>query len=100
MPGENLTRAEAIERKSLVSTQSYEVELDLTTGPDVFRSRTVVRFSGTPGASTFIDAITADVHLAVLNGAVLDPAEVADGARIELPGLAADNVLEVVADFK
>jgi len=97
--GENLTRIEAIERKSLVQTQSYEVELDLTTGPDVFRSSTVVRFTARPGSSTFIDAITADVRLVVLNGIALDPEDVADGARIELPGLAADNVLEVVADF-
>ena len=99
MPGENLTRAEAIERRSLVETKSYEVELDLTTGPDVFRSRTVVRFTAVPGASTFIDAITARVHLVVLNGVALDPADVADGTRIELTGLAADNVLEVDADF-
>ena len=99
MPGENLTRAEAIERRATVATQSYEVALDLTTGPDVFRSRTVARFTATPGASTFIDAITAEVHLVVLNGIALDPADVADGVRIRLDGLAADNVLEVVADF-
>ncbi|MBO9577920.1 MAG: aminopeptidase N [Microbacteriaceae bacterium] len=99
MPGENLTRAEAIERKSLVQTQSYEVALDLTTGPDSFRSSTVVRFTATPGTATFIDAITEQVHLVVLNGVALDPAEVADGTRIALSGLAADNVLEVVADF-
>ena len=57
MPGENLTRVEAIERKSIVATRSYEIELDLTTGPEVFRSRTVVRFGAVAGASTFIDAI-------------------------------------------
>jgi aminopeptidase N len=100
VPGENLTRAEAIERKSIVQTSSYEVSLDVTTGPDVFRSSTVVRFTATPGASTFIDAITAEVHLVVLNGVALDPADVADGTRIALAGLAADNVLEVVADFR
>jgi len=100
VPGENLTRAEAIERKNVVQTHSYEVELDLTAGQEVFRSRTVVRFSATAGASTFIDAIAADVHLVVLNGIALDPADVADGTRIELPGLGADNVLEVVADFR
>ena len=100
MPAENLTRAEAVERRALVETRSYDVELDLTTGPDTFRSRTVARFASTPGASTFIDAITAEVHLVVLNGIALDPADVADGTRIQLPGLAADNVLEVVADFR
>ncbi len=99
MAGENLTRAEAIERKAVVQTQSYEVELDLTTGPDTFRSSTIARFTARPGSSTFIDAITAQVHLVVLNGVALDPEDVADGTRIELPGLAADNVLEVIADF-
>ena len=100
MPGENLTRAEAIERKNAVRTQSYQVALDLTTGPETFRSTTVARFAATVGTSTFIDAITAQVHLVVLNGVALDPAEVSDGTRIRLDGLAADNVLEVVADFR
>ena len=100
MPGENLTRAEAIERKSVLQTQAYEVELDLTTGPEVFRSRTVARFLATPGASTFIDAIAAEVHSVTLNGVALDPAEVADGTRIALPSLEAENLLEVVADFR
>jgi len=100
VPGENLTRVEAIERKSIVATRSYEIELDLTTGPEVFRSRTVVRFGAVAGASTFIDAIAATVHSVALNGVALDPAAVADGARIRLDGLAAENVLEVDADMR
>ncbi len=32
MPGENLTRVEAQERKALVDVKSYEITLDLTTG--------------------------------------------------------------------
>ena len=59
MPAENLTRAEAIERKSIVEIQSYEVELDLTTGPETFRSRTVARFTANPGASTLKGVATA-----------------------------------------
>jgi aminopeptidase N len=98
MPGENLTRVEAQERKSLVSVTSYDVELDLTTGPDTFRSTTTVVFDATPGASTFIDALTAKVHAITLNGTELD-AGVADGARIALTGLAASNTLVVDADF-
>ena len=58
MPGENLTRVEAEERATLVSPSAYEVELDLTRGAEVFGSTTRVRFTGTPGAATFIDAIT------------------------------------------
>lgn len=98
MPGENLTRAEAQERKALVAVSSYEIALDLTTGPTTFGSTTTVRFSATEGASTFIDAITATVHSVALNGVSLDPAAVSDGVRIQLDGLAAENVLEVVAD--
>ena len=100
MPGENLTRAEAVERAAIVDVESYEVELDLTTGPDTFRSRTVVRFAATPGASTFVDAITASVHAVTLNGVAFDPAAVSDGVRIALTGLAARNVLEVDADMR
>ena len=98
MPGENLTRVEAQERKALVDVTSYEVALDLTTGAETFGSTTVVRFSAQEGSSTFIDAITSAVHSVTLNGATLDPAAVSDGVRIQLAGLAADNVLEVVAD--
>ncbi|ROP76056.1 aminopeptidase N [Frigoribacterium sp. PhB107] len=98
MPGENLTRLEAQERKSVVDVQSYEIELDLTRGAEVFGSSTTVRFTATPGASTFIDALTRTVHSATLNGAALDVAAVNDGVRIQLDDLAAENVLEVVAD--
>ena len=100
MPADNLTRVEASERSSLVETSSYRVELDLTTGPEVFRSTSTVTFTATPGASTFIDAITRTVHSVTLNGVELDPAEVADGIRIQLPSLAAENELTVVADHE
>lgn len=98
MPGENLTRIEAQERKSLLSVTSYDIVLDLTTGPEVFASTTTVVFSAAEGASTFIDALTRTVHSVTLNGVSLDPAVVSDGVRIQLDGLAADNVLVVVAD--
>jgi len=98
LPGENLTRVEAQERKSLVSVDHYDVTLDLTTGPEIFRSTTVVTFDATPGSSTFIDALTRTVHSVTLNAAELDVAAVNDGIRIQLDGLAAHNVLTVVAD--
>jgi aminopeptidase N len=97
VPGDNLTRIEAQERKSLVSVASYDVTLDLTAGREIFRSTTVVTFDATPGCSTFIDAITRTVHSVTLNGAALD-ADVSDGVRIRLDGLAEHNVLTVVAD--
>jgi aminopeptidase N len=98
VPGENLTRIEAQERKALVSVSSYRIALDLTTGPTTFASTTTVEFSATAGASTFIDALTAAVHSVTLNGTALD-VSVADGTRIQLDNLQAENVLEVVADF-
>ncbi len=100
MPGENLTRAEAQERSSLVQTGSYDIALDLTTGPEVFRSTSTVVFTATPGASTFIDAITRTVHSVTLNGVELDAAAIADGTRIQLDGLAERNELTVVADHE
>jgi aminopeptidase N len=97
VPGENLTRIEAQERAALVSTKTYEIGLDLTTGDEVFRSTTRVLFSATPGASTFIDALTRTVHSVTLNGAEIGHG---DNVRIPLPDLAAENELVVVADFE
>ena len=100
MPGENLTRTEAVERASIIDVQSYEVEIDLTQGSELFGSTTRVRFSAKEGESSFIDAITGAVHSVVLNGEVLDPAKVSDGIRIQLPSLAKENELVVVAQGK
>ena len=94
----NLTRAEARERAALISVESYEVSLDLTRGEKVFGSTTAVTFSARPGSSTYIDAVTHKVHSVMLNGIELDPAEVSDGVRIQLPDLAAENNLLVVAE--
>lgn len=98
MPGENLTRAEAEERAALVAVESYDIALDLTTGDEVFRSTTTVRFTATEGASTFIDHISRTVHSVTLNGTELDASAVNDGVRIQLDGLAAENELVVVSD--
>ncbi len=58
MPGLNLTHEEARERSAMIDRATYDVTLDLTTGPETFRARTVVRFaSSQPGASTFIDLV-------------------------------------------
>ena len=100
MPGENLTRSEAAERARIVQVHSYQVEIDLTGGPELFGATTRVRFSGQKGQSTFIDAITEVVHSVVLNGEVLDTSKVSDGVRIQLPNLAEENELLVVAQGK
>ncbi|KQY99294.1 aminopeptidase N [Microbacterium sp. Root53] len=98
MPGENLTRIEAHERRAVVDTRSYEVSLDLTKGAEIFGSRSVVRFAATPGASTFIDLIAREVREITLNGRELDPAAVFHDSRIQLDQLEEENELVVDAD--
>jgi aminopeptidase N len=98
VPGENLTRVEAQERKTLLAVEHYDITLDLTSGDETFTSTTIVRFTAVAGASTFIDAITRTVHSVTLNGTELDPATVSDGVRIALDNLEESNVLTVVAD--
>ena len=98
MPGMNLTREEARTRAELITVHSYDVELDLTGSDTVFSSRTTVRFSAAPGASSFIDAVMPTVRSVNLNGTELDTAQVADGVRIALPSLAAENTVVIDAD--
>ncbi|HKU09842.1 aminopeptidase N [Sinomonas sp.] len=101
MPGTNLTRSEAVERaKAVRRVESYHVELDLTGSERVFGSKTTVEFDAVAGSHTFIDAITDSVRSVTLNGTELDPAEVSDGVRIQLPGLQAHNVLVIDADAR
>jgi len=98
MPGENLTRLEASERAAHLSVDRYQVELDLTTSAETFKSKTVVKFScNKPGFSTFIDAQTDSVQRIVLNGIELDPAAHSDNVRITLPNLETENLLEIHA---
>ncbi|WP_402468119.1 aminopeptidase N [Isoptericola aurantiacus] len=99
MPGENLTRAEAIERAGVVTAvESYTVDLDLTTGPETFASTTVVRFTATEGGTTFLDLVAPTLHEVTLNGRPLDVGAVFADSRITLEGLAAENEVRVVAD--
>ncbi|MGC0251569.1 aminopeptidase N [Pseudactinotalea sp. Z1748] len=98
MPGENLTRAEAITRAERVQVSSYQVELDLTGTGATFASHTTVTFAAKPGADTFIDLIAPAVHKVVLNGRELDPARVFADSRIALADLAEQNELVVHAD--
>ncbi|MBB2986995.1 aminopeptidase N [Terracoccus luteus] len=98
MPGTNLTRDEAAARARILDVGSYEVSLDLTTGPTTFGTTTTVRFGCTePGAHTFIDLIAESVESVTLNGTALDPASVFADSRIALSGLQAENELTVEA---
>jgi len=92
VPGVNLTRAEAKERSSLIKVNSYEVDLDLTSGTETFIVKTRVKFKGLkPGASTFIDAVGKKVITSTLNGVEFDPKF--DGESIFIPAIAAENDL-------
>ena len=95
VPGINLTREEALSRSAHITVESYNVELDLTTGAETFRAITTVRFrSSIPGAKTSIDAVGKSMYSATLNGVALDSAAF-DGVSIHLTNLAAENTLIV-----
>jgi aminopeptidase N len=99
---ENLTREEARERARILAVSSYVVQLDLSLAidePAIFRSASTITFScSEPGAETHLD-ITADrIVAATLNGESIDVEAGFTGQRLALPGLAADNVLHVVAN--
>ena len=104
MPGENLSRDEARDRGLLLSVDGYDVALDVRSAVQrgdaaaTFRSVTTLRFRcSEPGAATFADLLAPSVTSVHLNGRELDAAEVFDGTRIALEGLAAENTLVVDA---
>ena len=98
MTSDNLTRDEAATRSALITVASYHVDLDLTGGDTTFDSVSVARFScAAPGSSTFIDLTAPAVREITLNDAPVG-LDAFDGNRITLTGLAAQNVLRVVAD--
>ncbi|WP_193104315.1 aminopeptidase N [Brachybacterium sp. FME24] len=100
MASENLTRNEARSRASFLSTDSYDIRLDLTTGPETFRTETTIRFSASEARETFVDLIAKTVQEVELNGELLpDPASRFDGARVRLPALAeGENVVRILAE--
>lgn len=99
MPGTNLTREEAQTRAALLTVDSYDVELDLTTSEKTFASTTTIRFTcAVPGSSTFADLVDATISEVTLNGVTLDPADVYADSRIRLDELHVENELVVRAD--
>ena len=103
MPGKNLSRQEAAERAALLSVSSYRISLDLGNATDLdapeFVSTSTISFScAQPGASSFLDLIAPSVRSVTLNGVALDPAAVFADSRVQLPALAAENEVTVVAD--
>jgi len=77
---------------------SYDVAIDLTRGPDTFRSRTEVRFSCEPGVSAVTDVHPVHIRQAVLNGADLQDGA-ANDRGLRLARLGGDNTFIVEAEF-
>ncbi|KAB7787339.1 aminopeptidase N [Bifidobacterium cebidarum] len=98
MPGSNLTRVEAEERKAVVEAPiHYHVDLDLTVGPKNFGSKALICFNAEEGSSTFLDLIADEVTAIELNGESLDPAVAYKDSRIELTHLKTKNEVTVTA---
>jgi aminopeptidase N len=94
----NLTRDEAAARSAIITVASYHVDLDLTGGDEVFGAVSVIRFDCVaPGSTSFINLTAPTVREITLNGEPVS-LDAFDGDRITLEGLAASNVLRVVAD--
>ena len=97
MPGTNIKQIEAAERSAILRVESYQIDLDLTTGAENFRVKTTIDFTGLkPGSTTYIDCVGSKVISAKLNGAEFDPNF--DGETIYLPAIAAQNILEIEHD--
>ena len=98
MPGSNLTRIEAEERKAVIEAPiHYHVDLDLTVGAKNFGSKSLICFNAKPGSSTFLDLIADEVTSIDLNGKSLDPAVAFQNNRIELTDLKEKNEVTVEA---
>jgi aminopeptidase N len=97
--GENLTRAEAADRSSIIAVESYQVELDVTpTGP-TFGTKTTIKFTcSEPGEATWIDLIAPEVTRIELNGIDIDHTFAYNGARITLATTSAHNTVVIEAN--
>ncbi|MDG9710030.1 aminopeptidase N [Streptomyces sp. DH10] len=83
-----LTRDEAQTRAGLLDVHRYTIQLDLTTGDEIFESRTVIRFSARADGDTFVEVRPAELRSVTLDGQPLDP-EALDGNRLPLKNLTA-----------
>ena len=70
-PARSLQQQEAIERRALLTVESYDVRLDLASDPATFGSVTTVRFTSA-GGPTFVDLKPTSVRSIVLNGSPVD----------------------------
>ncbi|MBQ1038461.1 aminopeptidase N [Micromonospora sp. C81] len=94
----SLTRVEATARGAAITVESYQVDLDLTGGTELFRSRVEIRFRATAGIATFAEVKPAKLLGVRLNDRDLDPGLLTDN-RLPLDDLLADNTLVVEAEM-
>ena len=97
-PGQNLTREEAATRADLLTVHSYDVVLDLATGPTTFATRSTVRFDASrrvPRRSSTSWASRSSRSPSTAPPSTRRPSWI--DSRIALPGLAAENELVVEA---
>ncbi|MGQ5263868.1 aminopeptidase N [Micromonospora sp. ZYX-F-536] len=94
----SLTRVEATARGAAITVESYQVDLDLTGGADLFRSRVEIRFRATPGTATFAEIKPATLLAVRLNDRDVDPGVLTDN-RLPLSDLDAENTLVVEAEM-
>ena len=93
-----LAQTDAAERARLLHVESYDVNLDLTTGDETFESTSTVRFTcAEPGATTFIEIAADSVVSATLNGAEIDVTNYAPKTGLAVPAMAENNELTVNA---
>lgn len=97
MPHLSLTHSEATARAAAITDLSYDLEVDLSGGSKVFQTITTVRFSIDPGTSTFLEVRPERLIEVRVNGELIE-ANVEKG-RLELTGLAAQNVVQVTGEF-
>ncbi len=81
-----LTRDEAQTRARILDVHHYDIHLDLTTGEEHFTTRTTIRFSARTPGDTFLDLRPEELRSITLDGAALDPADLADN-HFPLTGL-------------
>ncbi|MGH3448571.1 MAG: aminopeptidase N, partial [Nocardioidaceae bacterium] len=92
----SLTAHEATTRAASVTVTSYDIELDLTIGPDHFGSKASIVFQSRDRQETFVELAPHAVVSAHLNGERLGPDAWYDG-RLRLRSLQDENVLDVAA---
>ena len=94
----SLTVDEARARADLLAIDSYDIDLDLTRGDKVFRSRSEIAFRANHDGETFVDVRSLDLISVRLDDDALDPGGLVDG-RLSLRLSAGEHRLVIEADM-